>query len=32
MLITMTRAFLPSMQICQPADEYIIVAEVLSAA
>jgi hypothetical protein len=29
---TMTRAFLPSMQICQPADEAIVVAEVLSAA
>ena len=29
---TMTRAFLPSMSICQPAGEYIVVAEVLSAA
>ena len=32
MLITMCRAFLPSMQICQSADEYIVVAEELSAA
>jgi hypothetical protein len=32
MLITMTRAFLPSMLICQPADVIIVVAEVLSAA
>jgi len=28
----MTRAFLPSMSICQPADVTIVVAEVLSAA